>query len=25
LESLGDFGAKRIAKMDEKDTTVDET
>jgi hypothetical protein len=24
LESLGDFGAKRIAKMDEKDTTVDE-
>jgi len=25
LESLGDFGAKRIAKMDEKDTIVDET
>ena len=24
LESLGDFGAKRIAKMDEKDTPVDE-
>ena len=24
LESLGDFGAKRIAKMDEKDSAVDE-